>query len=228
VIPSAGHLFYVADVSSPVLDDADAHHAARVLRLRDGEALTVGDGAGRWRRARWVGRGIEPDGDVATEAPPARPVAVGFALVKGSKPELVVQKLTELGVDRIVPFTAARSVVRWDPSRAERAQARLAATARQAGMQSRRAWLPALDEVSTFDGALDALPDVALADRGGRPLHSDDSALLVGPEGGWDPAERADRDAVALADGVLRAETAAVVAGALLTAFRSGRFQRGG
>jgi 16S rRNA (uracil1498-N3)-methyltransferase len=228
VIPSAGHLFYVADVSSPVLDDADAHHASRVLRLREGEALTVGDGVGRWRPARWVGRAIEPDGEVAIEAPSTRPVAVGFALVKGSKPELVVQKLTELGVDRIVPFTAARSIVRWDPARAERAQARLAATARQAGMQSRRAWLPTLDEVSTFDGALGALPGVALADRGGRALQLDDTAVLVGPEGGWDPVERAGRDAVALADGVLRAETAAVVAGALLTAFRSGLLQRGG
>jgi 16S rRNA (uracil1498-N3)-methyltransferase len=228
VIPSAGHLFYVADVSSPVLDDRDAHHALRVLRLRDGEALTVGDGAGRWRRARWVGRGIEPDGDVATEPAVARHVAVGFALVKGSKPELVVQKLTELGVDRIVPFTAARSVVRWDPERAGRAQARLAETARLAGMQSRRAWLPALDSVTSFDAILDALPGAPLADRGGRPVGPDDTALLVGPEGGWDPAERTGRDAVGLGDGVLRAETAAVVAGALLTALRSGHLQRGG
>ena len=122
MIPSAGHLFYVADVSAPILDDADAHHAARVLRLRDGEVLSVGDGAGHWRRGRWTGRGIEPDGEVMVEPPVVRPVAVGFALVKGSKPELVVQKLTELGVDRIVPFTAARSVVRWDPGRGERGE----------------------------------------------------------------------------------------------------------
>ncbi len=69
-------------------------------------------------------------------------LTVGFALVKGERPELIVQKLTELGIDRIVPFVAERSVVRWDGDRAAGHVERLRRVAREAAMQSRRCWLP--------------------------------------------------------------------------------------
>ena len=204
------------------------HHAARVLRLREGEELTVADGAGAWRRARWVGGRIEPEGERVEEPPREIEVCVAFALVKGDRPELVVQKLTELGIDRIVPFTAARSVVRWDPERSARAHRRFLATAREAGMQSRRARLQRLDPPATF-AEVAAMPGAVRADRDGRVPTEDDRVLLVGPDGGWAAEEvAAVAESVSLSDGVLRAETAAIVAGVTLTAFRSGRAHRGG
>jgi 16S rRNA (uracil1498-N3)-methyltransferase len=147
---------------------------------------------------------------------------VAFALVKGDKPELAVQKLTELGVDRIVPFVAARSVVRWDGERAAKAQVRLAAVARAAAAQSHRPRLPVVEPLADL-ADLARRPGAARADRGGAPPSLEHPTVLVGPEGGWAPEERAlGLPTVALGPTVLRAETASVTAGALLTALRAG------
>lgn len=223
LVPSGGGpLAFVADIDRPELDDDDHHHLARVRRLRDGDALIVGDGRGAWRRARLAGRGVDPVGEVVLAPAPAPQVGVAFALVKGAKPELVVQKLTELGVDLICPFVAARSVVRWDAAKARSAHERLERVAREAAMQSRQAWLPRVEPVADH-AAVAARPGACRADRGGAPLRLTTPLVLVGPEGGWDEAERAERlPTVALAEGVLRAETAAIVAGTLLVALRSG------
>lgn len=222
--PSAAHAF-VADLDAPVLDDGDRHHLERVLRLRPGQPVTVADGAGGWRPCTWRGGGVlEPAGEVVRSSPPEPPVAVGFALTKGDRPEWVVQKLTELGVDRIVAFVGARSVVRWDAAARARHVGRWRRVAREAAMQSRRAWLPAVDEVTTFPGALAALgPSVALAERGGPPPGLTTPAVMVGPEGGWEEAElEAAERTVGLGPTVLRAETAAVAAAVVLCGLRSG------
>jgi 16S rRNA (uracil1498-N3)-methyltransferase len=220
-----GPFALVEDLEVPVLRDDDAHHLGRVLRLRAGDALVLGDGAGRWRPARF-GDAVEPTGPVEHAPADAPALAVGFALVKGDKPELIVQKLTELGVDRIIPFRAHRSVVQWDEAKAAKAQERLAAVARSAAMQCHRPWLPVVDEVTDLRSAL-TMGGVALADRSGSPLGLEHHTVLVGPEGGWDPAElalaaRAGAPCVAVGDHVLRAETAVVTVGALLTALRAG------
>jgi 16S rRNA (uracil1498-N3)-methyltransferase len=147
-------------------------------------------------------------------------LAVGFALVKGDKPELIVQKLTELGIDRIVPFRAERSVVRWDDARADKAVARLRLVARAAAMQCHRPDLPTVAEVSRL-ADLTGGAGVALADRAGEPPSLEHPTLLVGPEGGWSAAELAlPVPRVRLGGHVLRAETAAVAAGVVLTALR--------
>jgi 16S rRNA (uracil1498-N3)-methyltransferase len=146
-------------------------------------------------------------------------VAVGLTPTKGDRPEWAVQKLTELSVDVIVILQTDRSVVRWDGDRAEQHLARLRRIAREAAMQSRQVWIPAVvgpDPLYRHAGA-------PLADPGGRPLAAGDTIVLCGPEGGWTDTERAeDRDHVALGPAVLRAETAAVTAGALLVALREG------
>ena len=86
-IPSdGGPLAYVADLDRPGLDEEDHHHLARVRRVRDGDALIVGDGRGRWRRARMAAATPEPVGEIVVAAPPAPRIGVGFALVKGAKP----------------------------------------------------------------------------------------------------------------------------------------------
>jgi 16S rRNA (uracil1498-N3)-methyltransferase len=217
-----GPLAFVEDLDRPDLAADDLHHLTRVLRLRSGAAFTVGDGRGRWRTARLDGVTVEPTGPVDVVPEEGPPVCVGFALMKGDKPELVVQKLTELGVDRIVPFRADRSVVVWDEVRAAKAITRLRQVARAAAMQSHRPRLPEVSGVSSL-ADLAAEPGVAVADRGGPPPDAGCRTVLVGPEGGWSDEERRLRlPKIGLPGNVLRAETAAITAGVLLTARRAG------
>jgi 16S rRNA (uracil1498-N3)-methyltransferase len=212
----------VDDVDVPVLDDDALHHLARVRRLRAGGAVTVTDGAGSWRHARFVGEaGLEAAGPVEV-VPRAEPeLTVAFALTKSDKPDLVVQKLTELGIDRIVPFRAERSVVRWDDAKAARQHERLRAIARAACEQSHRCWVPVVEPVT--DVAELARRGALRLDQGPVELGPADTVVAVGPEGGWTEGERqALPRASGLGPHVLRAETAAITAGALLGAMRSG------
>jgi 16S rRNA (uracil1498-N3)-methyltransferase len=223
---------FVADLDALVLEDADRHHLAHALRLRPGEEVTASDGSGRWRRCRYVtgrpGSGLSevalgPEGPIVSEEPPSPAVGVGFVVTKGPRPEWVVQKLTEVGVDRIVPLSSSRSVVRWDAPRAERNVERLRRVAREAAMQSRRNRLPDVTDVLPFADVALAGAAVALAEVGGKPPSLEHPFVLVGPEGGWDHAELAcDLPLVGLGPNVLRAETAAVAAGVLLCALRGG------
>jgi len=219
---AAAHAF-VVDLAAPELTDADRHHLERVLRLRPGDEITVSDGAGSWRPCRF-GAPLEPVGDVSREPAPDPPLTVGFALTKGQRPELTVQKLTELGVDRIAPFVAARTVVRWDPDQAAAHVERLRRLAREAAMQSRRVWLPEVEQVRDFATVVDAIgAGACLADRAGGAPALSRPAVLVGPEGGWSDDERAcGLPVVGLGRHVLRAETAAVAAGVVLSALRAG------
>jgi 16S rRNA (uracil1498-N3)-methyltransferase len=217
---SHGPHVLVDTVESPVLSDEDRHHLTRVLRVRQGDPITVGDGAGSWRPCLLRSE-PEPVDRVFVVAKPVPLVGVAFALIKGGRPELVVQKLTELGVDRIMPFTAARSIVRWSDEKAAKNSERLRRVAREAVMQCRRAWIPTIDEVTNFH-SMAAEPGMCMADRGGGDLDLASPLIMVGPEGGWDETEMAaDLPRVRLADSVLRAETAAIAAAALLGAKRS-------
>jgi 16S rRNA (uracil1498-N3)-methyltransferase len=227
------HVF-VEDLDHPEPAPDDAHHLFRVRRLRAGELISVGDGAGRWRPCLVTGAagaagaagapagGLLPDGEVVTEPRPQPELTVGFALTKGGRPEWTVQKLTEVGVDRIFALAAERSVVRWDGAEARRHQARWVRVAREAAMQCRRAWLPVVSPVVGFAEAVAGLAGRgALAEVTGRPPSLERPTVLVGPEGGWSDAERGcDLPRVALSGPVLRAETAAVAAGVLLGALR--------
>ena len=190
----------------------DGHHLQRVRRIRAGEVLTAADGAGLWRR--YVVEDVGPArlaltaGGPVHEEPPLEPgLAVAFGVAKGEAPELVVGQLTQLGVDRIVAVTTARSVVRWSGDRAEKARERLRKVAREAAMQSRRARLPVVE-------VADSLVAVTI------PPHPD---LVVGPEGGFDPGERkhlVSARSVGLGPYQLRATTAATVVTGLFTCRR--------
>ena len=217
------HVF-VDDLEHPELRDEDRHHLTRSLRLRPGDAFTVSDGVGSWRLCR-LGPGsdgeIELDGEVVLVEAPSPKLTIGFALIKGGRPELVVQKLTELGVDIIVPFTAEYSVVRWDTDRGARHTERLRRVAREAAMQSRQVRLPEIGEVAEF-ADLAAQPGAVRADITGNPLSLDHPTVLIGPEGGWSDGERSQLGAIRISSSVLRSETAAIGAAALLTALRDG------
>jgi 16S rRNA (uracil1498-N3)-methyltransferase len=218
----------------------DGHHLGRVRRLEVGEIVTAADGTGRWRpyAVDAVDRGtvaLRATDDARQEPQLVPRLCVAFALTKGQKPETVVRQLTELGVDAVIPVVAERSVVRMRGDRADELAARLARVAREAACQSRRARVtvvetpcPLVDVVSSVGARL------IVAERAG-PGHAapgpplDAGAppggwtLLVGPEGGFSPAEQARLAGVprlAVGAHVLRAETAAVAVASLLTARR--------
>jgi 16S rRNA (uracil1498-N3)-methyltransferase len=224
---ASAHCF-VDDLDHPELTSGDRHHLARVLRLRPGEPMTITDGEGSWRSARFDGRDVVPDGAIRFDVRPAPEITVGFSVLKGDRSELVTQKLCELGVDVIVPFRSERSIPRWDDERAAANHERLERVAREAAMQSRRVWRPRVEPVRAIGDVL-AGGDYALADPAGPPITLADRRVLVGPEGGWGDTERAAAPSfVGLGPGLLRAETAAITAGALLTALRDGILREAG
>jgi 16S rRNA (uracil1498-N3)-methyltransferase len=234
---SAAAFVYVEELDAPVVSLPDAHHLSRSLRLRPGDAVTACNGRGSFRACRVARialglsdrrRGaptevtLEPDGPVRVTGQPEVQIGVGFALVKQDRSDWAVAKLTELGVDRIMPMICERSVVRPEgPRRAER----LARIAREAAMQSRRLFLPVVEaprRVGDIVAELALGGGTALAEPGGGRLSLVTPFVLVGPEGGWSPAELALRlPLVGLGDTILRTETAALAAAARLVALRS-------
>jgi 16S rRNA (uracil1498-N3)-methyltransferase len=226
---------FVEDPGHPVLADDDAHHLGRVLRLRDGEEVIAADGRGQWVRTLWRGAstlepvttasGVGGDGVVQSEARAEPVLTVAFAPVKGERPEWVVQKLTELGIDRIVPLRTERSVVRWTGSRGQATVEKLRRVAREAAAQCRRVWLPEVGDTVAFADlpALGGPGEVVLAQLSGNRPTLAQHVVAVGPEGGWSSDElESGLPTVGFGLSVLRAETAAVTAGALLASLRTG------
>jgi 16S rRNA (uracil1498-N3)-methyltransferase len=153
------------------------------------------------------------------------------ALPKGDRGELAVEIMTEVGVDTVVAWQAERCVVRWQGERGIRALAKWRATAREASKQARRAWLPAVagpaglaDVLRLVSGAacavvLEAAATVPLS-RLALPSEGE-IVLIVGPEGGIGPGERAALSAAGgiearLGPTVLRTSTAGAAAAAVL------------
>jgi len=223
-----------AQISAPTITvtGPDHRHLARVLRVREGDAVTLFDGAGSEVAARVarVGRHateLVPENQPAIAAGGAfPPVVLLVAVPRGGRMDLLVQKTCELGVARIVPILAARSVARPEPGR----RARWQKIAQEAARQCGRADVPAVEEPVALDAALARtdLPPLRLAlwegERGqslgaavaGASLPAA-VALLVGPEGGFAPGEiDAARAAgfvpVSLGTRILRVETAAIAA----------------
>jgi 16S rRNA (uracil1498-N3)-methyltransferase len=238
----------VAHAFADQLDDVvviagdDGHHLQRVRRIRAGEPLTVADGRGTWRpyavtRADPGRLVLTAAGETRVEPVLVPSLGVAFSLGKGTKPETIVAALTELGVDRIVPFRSARSVVRWEGERAVNAVARLRRVAREAAMQSRRARIPDVEDVADFERVAVA-PGLVMGDPAGRPLDglsvpaAGEWLAVVGAEGGLDHAER-DRlvgvgaAMVAIGPYVLRTETAAVALASALATRRRARDRHG-
>ncbi|WP_340540336.1 16S rRNA (uracil(1498)-N(3))-methyltransferase [Nocardioides sp. GXZ039] len=209
----------------------EAHHAVAVRRMRAGESLVLTDGAGTAITGTVSGVGkrqldvtVE---SVQTSEEPAPSVVVVQALPKGDRGELAVEVLTEVGVARVVPWAAARSVAVWKGERAAKSLARWRSTAREAAKQARRIWHP---EVSALAGTADVVELIAAADLA-VVLHEDAEAALaavpvpetgsivvvVGPEGGLTDEEVTaftDAGAVSVRLGaeVLRTSTAGLAA----------------
>ena len=219
-----------AETHEVVLTGAEAHHAAAVRRVRIGEDVTGGDGCGVWLQgtvsavaAKEVVVTLDPERARVIEEPRPR-VALVQALAKGDRDELAVQTATELGVDDVMPWQAARSISRWDAAKASKGVARWESIAREAAKQAHRAWLPTVTPPVTTSQlaelaattrmlvldptAREKLSDVVFVAAEATPI-----LLVVGPEGGITPDElaslaEAGARRVRLGDTVLRTSTA--------------------
>jgi 16S rRNA (uracil1498-N3)-methyltransferase len=149
------------------------------------------------------------------------------ALAKGDRGELAVEMLTEIGVDEIVPWAAARCVVRWEGARGERALERWGAAAREAAEQARRSWWPVVTDLATTAEVAGRLATsscpVVLHEESTAPLgrlavSGDEVVIVVGPEGGISAQELAALavPTYRLGDTVLRTSTAGVAAASVL------------
>ncbi|HEX4442236.1 MAG TPA: 16S rRNA (uracil(1498)-N(3))-methyltransferase [Galbitalea sp.] len=225
--------------STVILQGPDARHAVTVSRLAVGETVTVGNGAG-----------VTASGTV-TEVAPAEfrftvesvitqerqhpMITLVQALAKGGRDEMAVQAATELGVDRIIPWGAARSIARWDGDKAGKGRQRWTSIVREATKQSARAWLPEVAEIVTTKQlatlaagnsgeqlmvVLDPLAEHSLVELAPTPI---DLLLVVGPEGGIAADElstllAAGAVGARLGTNILRTSTAGPAALAVLSA----------
>ena len=212
---SAAHLV-LNNIDTISLSDTDSHHLFRVLRLRDGQSVTATDGAGRWRECRVVGRdGIEIVGSVVVENSPSITIGVAFVPVKAEKPETTVRQLVEVGADVIDVLLPTKRAV---AGTRDRLNDRIHTIVREACMQSRRVFVPQVNVGVNLAEVL-AQAGVAIADPEGGPLSAEHQYIVVGPEGGFDASEVPETVAkVSIGPVVMRAETAALVAGARLVA----------
>jgi len=218
-----------------VIRGDEGFHAATVRRIRPGEELLLGDGAGGVARCR-----VEAAGgdrlqarvlECWTVSPGQPPVTVVQALPKAERSELAIELATEAGADAFVAWQAARSVARWDDARVEKGLRRWRAAARAAAGQSQRAHIPLIDGVLSTATLVRRVADAVASGTVVLALHESAPAglaelalgqagalmLIVGPEGGIAPEEitaltDAGALAVRLGPTVLRTSSAAAVA----------------
>ena len=232
---------YLAELGDPrpgdvvLLAGSEGYHAAVVKRTRVGESVLVTDGRGL------VVRGVAIEvtrqrlhirvAECLRAEPRTHLWTVVQALAKGDRPEIAVATLTELGVDQILAWQAARSVVRWETrdgteTKAGKGVARWQATARESTKQSRRLRVPRVGYADTarvcalISGSALALichRDARLPLAEVRLPSCGEVTIVVGPEGGITESELASFTTagglpVSLTDGVLRTSSAATVA----------------
>ena len=236
--------FLVEEVSAAhaggtvTLTGAEAHHAAGVRRVRVGEEVSLGDGRGVWLTGECAAvapREVVVAVTSRTEPPAASPRSLLVqALAKGDRDELAIQAGTELGVDEIVPWQAARSVSRWDEAKAAKGRARWSTITREAAKQAHRAWVPEIAGLTSTTALgrraaasrlliLEPTAETALTAVTFDPSDSRDIVLVVGPEGGVSPEELAALSSagatlVRLGGTVLRTSTAGPAAIAVVSA----------
>ena len=235
--------FFVAPLSPPpspgeelALSGEEAHHAV-VRRVRVGERVALTDGEGTLAECTVTlasKKALTVQVCSVRSVPAEMPrLVVVQAVPKGDRGELAVEMLTEVGVDVLVPWTAARSVPVWRGERAAKALARWRSTAREAAKQSRRARFPRVEDPATTSQVADLLRDasvpVVLHESASGPLADlpvpgrGQIVIVVGPEGGITEEELAafadaGAEPVRLGSSVLRTSTAGVAAAAVLLA----------
>lgn len=228
----------VAVGGSVRLDGAEGRHAVTVARVRVGETLRLSDGRGTV--VSGAVDAVDRDSLVLSVASlsvdplPVPSLTLVQALAKGGRDEMAVQASTEIGVDRIVPWSAARSVSRWEGPKVEKGRSRWTAIAHEAAKQAIRSRVPEVGPLVTTAQLVPALgagaavlvldPTATVRLATWEPSADlDEIALVVGPEGGFDGSELDRLEAagairVRLGDSVLRTSTAGPAALAILQA----------
>lgn len=232
---------FATETKSVRLGPEETRHLRDVLRLKSGDEVYVFDGAGREFRGQIQGvtRNVT-EVSVVNEVEPARPespvnLTLAVALLKGEKFDLVVQKMTELGVAQVIPVITARADVKLrSDDDAERKLIRWRRITLEASKQCGRARLMDIEKPAAFDNVIERPKEDELrlmfSEQGGTSLaaavgetneKSDRVTALVGSEGGWtdeeiDRAQAADWKIVTLGGRILRAETAVIAVCALL------------
>jgi 16S rRNA (uracil1498-N3)-methyltransferase len=214
----------------------EAHHAVKVKRTAVGETIEICDGAG----VRVRGEVIETKKHSLVlkvesrevEVPSRLRLTVAQALAKGDRADLALEILTEVGVDAILPWSSQYAIAKWDDP--EKGKAKWQSTVAQASKQSRRSWIPVVENLVTTSGLVEKAKeyDVAMvlhesAVRSFADVWLPESGsilLIVGPEGGVSPAELEQLSAiqqVRMGKTVMRTSTAgAIAAGAILSKTR--------
>lgn len=219
------------------LSGDEGRHAVAVRRVRVGEQVALTDGAGTTATctvtattSATLSATVAAVATVEAEMPR---VVVVQAIPKGDRGELAVEMLTEVGVDVVVPWAAARSVSVWRGDKQAKALARWRSTARESAKQARRSWFPEVADLVTTDQVVDLLRNasvpVVLHEGASGPLADlpvpgrGEIVIVVGPEGGISDEELAafasvGAEPVRMGSSVLRTSTAGVAATAALLA----------
>lgn len=211
-----------------LLEGDEARHCSRVLRAKVGDAVRVFDGrGGEWQaRIGAISRdtvSLDVGAPLPARVRPAMRLTLAVALPKGERQKWLVEKVTELDVDRLVPLVTARGVA----EATDAVRARLERGAIEACKQCGRNTLPEIEAPATLGelAARHPMAPLLLAHPGGVPLRSQAIALddreirelvaAIGPEGGFTPEEVESATAagfrpVSLGTSILRIETAAI------------------
>ncbi|PRY63702.1 16S rRNA (uracil1498-N3)-methyltransferase [Knoellia remsis] len=234
---AAGTLDGVAVGDVVELDGPEGRHAATVKRTQPGEGVRLADGMGRVVTGEVVA--VERDRlgvrveEVGDEAEPSPRFVLVQALAKGDRDDQAIEAATELGVDEVVPWQAARSIVQWRGDRGQKAWRKWDSVLLAATKQSRRARRPVLSPVVTTaelagriaaGGTAYVLHEDGTEPLPAQPLPADgDVLVVVGPEGGIAPEELdvlagAGARVVRLGNTVLRSSSAGPAALAVLSA----------
>lgn len=227
-----------ADFSDCLLlvEGEEAHHATRVIRLKEGDRCEVFDGAGHAAIAKVCGaRGshlqLEVE-EILAAMPPVASITLALAIPKGSNMDLIVQKAVELGVSRIVPLISERTIVRLDAKEATAKTAKWQRTVLEACKQCGVNTLPVVETPQSYADFLrrqdltglrlqcaivgHAKPIRTVLEEA-RSAGENAATILIGPEGDFSPAEYAEAEKAgyiptSLGPIILRVETAVFMA----------------
>ena len=227
--------------STVTISGSEAHHAVSVSRLSLGEQILIGNGAGVRAMAEVVN--IAPKSftariSVSSEIAERNPELVLVqALAKGDRDERAIEACTEVGVDEVIPFQAARSISRWSGEKAAKGRQRWQKIVREASKQSLRHWIPRVRDLCSLKDiqaeaanenvlvlVMEPTATLKLSEVTATDLNAVQRVLVViGPEGGLEPSEldalsAAGAQAVRLGETVLRTSTAGVAALSILNA----------
>ncbi len=209
----------VDDIEKPELSEEKLHHLKRVRRIKTGSNVTATDGRGAWGVFRFTGELLENADAVYYSEKREPAITIAISITKSGKLDLTVQKLTEIGVDELILFTAENSVPIWSGPKKSKNEQRLNRIIQSALEQSKGIWMPKLSFLPSFSDVAQ-ISGMAMADYNGEQITGSCRCLAIGPEGGWSPAEDSlNLPKVSLSNQVLRAETAAIVGASLMSAY---------